>query len=263
MNTRRMTIPALAFTLLCGACGQGADNGNTQKIGGIDVSEAISKAEGRREADPAASGGNTCLLGYQEKYDQLLTKTLVLEATGFDESKLEVKYAKVMKPEHHSVNYTFDNQRVREKNGYKLPFKDNVQLGGIKAMSLAQFRDSYRAVTKEEDEALDRVLEDMEEGKVSEPEAKQAMENLKKAGVNKEASKKATGTLRDAFKKVAEGYRAVEGIGDAAVWNVETNELIVLDNGVKFELQVDVKDSMEGNRDAAIALAGKMLSVCQ
>lgn len=259
-----MTIPALAFALVCGACGQGTDNsGNAQKIGGIDVSEAISKAENRRVADPAASGGNTCLLGYQEKYDQLLTKALVLEATGFDESKLNVKYAKIMKPEHHSVNYTFDNQRVREKNGYKLPFKDNVQLGGIKAMSLTQFRDSYRAVTKEEDEALDQVLQDMEEGNVSDPDAKQAVENLEKAGVDKETSKKATGTLRNAFKKVAEGYRTVEGIGDAAVWNVETEELIVLDNGVKFELQVDVKDRTEGNREVAVALARKLLSVCQ
>jgi len=264
MNKSTFLIPMVAFGLIAvGACGEGNNKSDSGKIGGIDVSDAIAAAEKRRGADPDASGGNKCLLAYQEKYDQLLTKDIVLALTGFDERKMGVKYNKIMKPEYHSVNYTFDNQRVRERGGYTMPFKDHVQLGGIKAMSLAQFNDSYRAVTAEEDQLVDEVLEDMHEGKVTDPAAQEAISNLEKQGVDKETAKQATGTLRDAFKKVAEGYRKVEGLGDAAVWNVETLELVVLDNGVKFDLQVDTKNTNDENKAVAIELARKLLDACK
>ncbi|PPL02240.1 hypothetical protein [Parapedobacter indicus] len=263
MNKNTFLIPmvAIGFLAVC-ACSEGNNKNNGGKIGGIDVTDAIAAAEKRREIDPNASGGNTCLLAYQEKYDQLLTKDIVLTLTGFDESKMEVKYTKIMKPEYHSVNYTFDNQRVRERAGYTMPFKDNVQLGSIKAMSLAQFNDSYRAVTAEEDATVDEVLEDLHDGKVTDPDAQEALGNLEKQGVDKEVAKQATGTLRDAFRKVAEGYRKVEGLGDAAVWNVETQELVVLENGVKFDLQVDTKNTNDENKAAAIELARKLLDAC-
>ncbi|HWK59227.1 MAG TPA: hypothetical protein VNQ80_17925 [Parapedobacter sp.] len=262
MNKNTFLIPMVAIGLAAGACGEGNNTNNGGKIGGIDVDDAIAAAEKRREADPDAAGGNECLLVFQEKYDELLTKDLVLALTGFDESKMDVKYTKIMKPEHHSVNYTFDNQRIRERGGYTMPFKDNVQLGSIKAMSLKQFNDSYRAVTAEEDAVVDDVLEDLHDGKVTDPDAQEALGNLKKQGVDKETAKQATGTLRGAFKKIAEGYRRVEGLGDAAVWNVETRELVVLENGVKFDLQVDTKDTDDDNKAMAIELARRLLDAC-
>ncbi|MFB2119818.1 hypothetical protein [Parapedobacter sp. 2B3] len=262
MNKNTFLIPMVAMGLAVSACGEGSNKSDGGKIGGIDINDAIATAEKRREADPDASGGNKCLLAYQEKYDELLTKDMVLALTGFDESKMDVKYTKIMKPEHHSVNYTFDNQRVRERGGYTLPFKDNVQLGSIKAMSLKQFNDSYRALTTEEDALVDEVLEDMHEGKVADPDAQEALGNLEKQGVDKKTAKQATGVLRDAFKKVAEGYRKVEGLGDAAVWNVETRELVVLENGVKFDLQVDAKDTDDENKAVAIELARRLLDAC-
>lgn len=262
MHKHTFLFPLVVIGLAFGACGEGADKTSGEKIGTIDVSDAIAAAEKRRGTDPDALGGNTCLLSYQEKYDQLLTKDVVLALTGFDESKMGVKYSKIMKPEHHSVNYSFDNKRVRERGGYTMPFKDNVQLGGIKAMSLAQFNDSYRAMTAEEDAMVGEVLEDLHEGKVADPDAQDALRKLEQQGVDKETSKKTTGVLRDAFKKVAEGYRKVEGLGDAAVWNVETLELVVLDNGVKFDLQVDTKDTNDENKAVAIELAKRLLAQC-
>lgn len=255
--------PSLTLALLLAACGNGGnENGKTSNVGGIDISDAIDAVEKRRKADPNASGGNTCLLAYQEKYDQLLTKELVLEATGFDSDKMEVKYSKIMKPEYHNVDYAFDNQRLRERHGYTLPFKDNVKLGRITAMSLAQFNDTHRAITDEEDETLDEVLEDMHAGRNTDRGAKDALKQLESQGVDKETTEKTTNVLRDAFKKISEGYRKVGGLGDAAVWNVQTMELVVLDNGVKFDLHVDVRDTVEENKEVAIALARKLLAVC-
>src|SRR5690606_927575 len=102
MNKNTFLIPMVAMGLAVSACGEGSNKSDGGKIGGIDINDAIATAEKRREADPNASGGNKCLLAYQEKYDELLTKDMVLALTGFDESKMEMKYMKIMKPEHHS-----------------------------------------------------------------------------------------------------------------------------------------------------------------
>jgi len=62
---------------------------------------------------------------------------------------------------------------------------------------------------------------------------------------------------------VSKGYRTVEGLGDAAVWNVVTNELYVLQNGVKFEIRTDIANDTEKNKSVAVKLAEIVLNKCK
>lgn len=263
-----MTIKNTLFAIGCGtitllaACG-GESGKKSSKGGNVDLAGALSKIESRRAQDPDASGGNKCLLGYGNRFDELLTETEVLEATGFPAELMEVDYSKMIADAgFHTLSYQFDNKRERTIAGYTMPFKDHVNLQRIRSISLTQFKNSYRAVTDEEDKVLKDFIGDVTEGNVSGADAKEAKDQLDASGVDKETAKDAMGSLADTFKEITKGYRNVEGLGDAAVWNIATKELTVLDNGVQFELSVDVKNDPEENQAIAIALAKRILSKC-
>ncbi|MDR7129772.1 hypothetical protein J2X69_002118 [Algoriphagus sp. 4150] len=269
MNTRNsLTIKNLWLAVGCcsiillASCG-GESEQKSGKTGGIDMEGALSKIESRRKADPNASGGNKCLLGYADRFDELLTEAEVLEATGFSTDVMEVKYSKTISDvAFHGLNYQFDNKRERTIAGYTMPFKDNVQLQRIKPMSLTQFKNEYRAITEEEDQAVKGIIDDVADGNVSGADAKEAKDQLDASGVDKETAKDAMGSLAEAFKEISKGYRNVDGLGDAAVWNLAEKSLTVLDNGVQFEVQVDAKSSPDEDKAIAIALAKKILNKC-
>ncbi len=230
----------------------------------IDLDKAIEKAENRKQKDPNISGGNTCLLSYANRFNELLTEAEVLEATGFSKDNLEIDYSKVIADAaFHRLNYQFDNQRERTIAGYTMPFKDNIQLQRIKAISLTQFNNAYRAITEEEDKIVKDVIKDIAEGNASGSDAKDAQKQLDASGVDKKTAKDVMGTMADTFKEISKGYRNVEGLGDAAVWNAVTKELVVLDNGVQFEIQVDAKSGTDEDKNIAIALAKRILKKCK
>lgn len=229
----------------------------------LDIDSAIEKAESRRQADPNASGGNKCLLDYANRFNELLTEAEVLEATGFSKDKMEIDYSRVISDvAFHRINYSFDNKRERTMHGHTMPFKDNVQLQKIKAISLTQFKNAYRTITDEEDKIVKDVIEDISEGKASGADAKEAKNQLDASGVDKKTAQETMGTLTEVFKEISEGYQNVANLGDAAVWNSVTKELTVLSNGVQFELQVDAKSGPDEDKEIAIALAKRVLSKC-
>ncbi len=214
--------------------------------------------------DPNTSGGNKCLLGYGNRFDELLTEADVLAATGFSADVMEVDYSRVIvDPGFHTLSYRFDNKRIQTIAGYTQPYKDHVNLQRIRSISLTQFKNSYRAMTDEEDKVVKNIIDDVTEGNVSSADAKEAKDQLDASGIDKETTKDIMGSLADMFKEVAKGYRNVEGLGDAAVWNLATNELTVLDNGVQFELSVDAKGDPKENQAIAIALAKRILDKCK
>ena len=69
--------------------------------------------------------------------------------------------------------------------------------------------------------------------------------------------------MTNAFSEIAKAYIKVEGLGDAAVWNTKTNELNVLQNGVKFTLVTDLSNDKEVNKGLAISLAKIILDKCK
>lgn len=247
---------------LFSACGSETGE-KSSKGGSVDLAGALSKIESRRAQDPDASGGNKCLLGYGNRFDELLTEAEVLGVTGFSTDVMEIDYSRMIEDAgFHTLSYQFDNKRERTIVGYTMPFKDHVNLQRIKAISLTQFKNSYRAMTDDENKVVKDIIGDITEGNVLDADAKEAKDQLDASGVDKETAKDAMGSLADAFKEITKGYRNVEGLGDAAVWNIATKELTVLDNGVQFELSVDVKDDPEENQAIAIALAKRILDKC-
>lgn len=241
-------------------------NNSTSNPGEIDLESAIENAESRRKADPNASGGNKCLLDFQSKYDQLLSEQDILTATGFSKDLMEIKYQKVLKnPEYHEMVYNFKNKRVSyiPQIKMKAEIKDAISVRSIKPMSLTQFENSYKAVTEEEMQAARDAVNDVAEGNSGDADAEAAMQKAKEQNVTDEQVKETSNVLLDTFKEVSEGYRVVEGLGDAARWNVKTNELSVLQNGVQFQIMSDVSNDLEKNKSVAIDLAKKILDKCK
>lgn len=257
-------IIVILSTLVVWSCSGSKEGENTGTVGGIDVEEAIKDAESRRKADPGASGGNTCLLDYQTKLDQLLTAGMVISATGFSENLMDSSYRKIMSPANHEVSYRFKNGRKGKVRGLKGEYdlKDIISVGSVKAMSLTQFEDSYRVITEEEEKLAEEAFEDVTEGKSGDPQADEALKKAKESNTGKETIKKSGGALINAFKEVSEGYRVEKGLGDAARWNVVTNRLTVLQNGVQFELVVEISNSTEENREMAVAIAKEIMKKC-
>lgn len=250
--------------ILMGACSGNKEGENAGTMGGIDVEGAIKNAESRRKTDPNASGGNKCLLDYQKKLDQLLTADMVIRATGFSESVMDSSYLKIMGPAYHRVQYNFKNNRKGPVRGLKGEYeqKDVITLGSVKPISLTQFEDSYRVITEEEEQVAKEAFEDLTDGKSGDKQADEAMKKLKENNIDVATVKKAGGALMDAFKEISAGYRAEKGLGDAARWNVATTQMTVLQNGVQFELYVEISNDAEKNREAAIAIAKEILKKC-
>lgn len=239
---------------------------STSASGEIDLEGAIENAESRRKADPNASGGNKCLLDFQTQYDQLLSEQDILAATGFSKDVMETKYQKVLKnPEYHEFLFKFKNKRNAYISALKMNAEvpDAVSVRSIKPMSLTQFENSYKAITEEEMQVARDMVDDVTEGKSGEADAEAAMQKAKDQNVSDKQIKETSNIMMDAFKEVSEGYRVVEGLGDAARWNIKTNELTVLQNGVQFQLMSDISNDVGKNKSVAIDLAKKILSKCK
>lgn len=239
---------------------------NKPASGEIDLKGAIETAESRRTTDPDASGGNNCLLGYQTKYDQLLSEAEVIAATGFSKNLMETKSNTVLKnPAYHSFEYRFGNGRERIVAGInqKLAMPDVISVSGIRAISASSFEATYKAITDEEMQRTKEVLKKAAAGNSGNAEADKAMEKAKEKNSSKEQVTKTGGELLDQIKAVSKGYRVVEGLGDAARWNLVSNELIVLQNGVQFQLRSDISADQAKNKAVAIELANRILNKCK
>lgn len=261
MKTKYFLIASLFLALASCSENKGKKSGSDN----VDLESAIENAESRRKADPNASGGNQCLLDYQTKYDQLLSEADVITATGFSKDVMQVKNNKALKnPEYHSFEYKFKNGRVSESGVTKgIAMPDVIAVSSIKAISLSAFENTYKAIADEEMQVAKDALNDATEGKSGDAEADAAVKKAEDLNVSKEQVKKTGGEILDVIKDVSKGYQTVENLGDAARWNIVTNELIVLQNGVQFKLAAKLSNDNEKNKSVAIALAKIILNKCQ
>ncbi len=249
-----------SFCLILFSCG---NNDNKQESGNEINLDAVINS---KSTDPNAKGDNKCLLDYQQKYDALLSENDVIAATGFLGKAPETKYNKTLKnPEHHEFVYKFKNGRKGKIKGLDMEMElpDVVVVRSIKPMSLTTFNQNYRAVSDEEMNAAKDALNDIADGNSGDAEADAALKKAKEQNISKEQIKKTGGGMMDAIKEVSMGYRTVEGLGDAASWNIVSNELTVLQNGVKFEIRTDISNDNEKNKSVAIKLAEIILRTCK
>lgn len=209
----------------------------------------------------AGAGDNTCLLGYAEKYDKLLTKELVTEATGADADRMTAAYQQIHKDsKYHDVTYSWNTGRTKKVVGMEVPAPDIVKLTGISAISLSHFQLSYRAVSEEETQALKAKAGEALAGKSDNKRIQERMKKLDELGVSKEEQQKMMESFTNSAQKMTEGFTPVDGIGDAATWNAKTNTMYVFERGAMFELVVELGDSSR-NLQVARAIAGQLLEM--
>lgn len=262
MKTRYFLITSLFLALV--SCSE--NKGKKSSSDNIDLESAIENAESRRKTDPNASGGNKCILDYQQKYDQLLSEEDVLSVTGFSKENMKTDYNKVLKNnEYHTFIFKFKNERTDQKEGITkgMQVPDVVSIGAIKPMSLLVFEQNYKVISEEDMKAAKDALSDAADGKSGDAEADEAVKKAEDLNVSKEQVKKTGSKIMDAIKEISKGYKKVEGLEDAAVWNTVTNELYVLQNGVKFEIRSDISNDDKKNKSVAIALAKIVLNKCK
>lgn len=262
-----MRIKYLLFICLLQGLMSCSDNKKTQSAsGGIDLEGAIKNAEGRRKADPNASGGNKCLLAYQTGYDRILSGEEVSAVTGFSKAVMKTKSATVLKnPEYHSFEFRFDNGRIQTIPGInqELAMPDVISISAIKPLSLSSFESTYRVIADEEMKLAEGALADVTEGRTGNADADAALEQAGEKNVSREQIRKTGGEVLNIIKEVSRGYRTVDGLGDAARWNTVSKELVVLQNGVQFLIASDISDDNEKNRSVAIELARIVLNKCK
>ena len=68
--------------------------------------------------------------------------------------------------------------------------------------------------------------------------------------------------MTGSFGKILKAYRPVDGIGELAAWNEVSQKLIVLKDGIKFELGVNLSDDTNENKAIALELAKVVLKKC-
>lgn len=234
--------------------------------GGSKKSDLTSATE-QRTLDPEAKGGNTCLLGYMEKLDALLTDPIVSEFTGVSVATMKKDYYKVMKnPEWHSLQFSWESdrkQKVKVANmTIEVPDKNVIELHGIKPMSKKYFLMSYRVPTEEQLKHVDKAMDDAFSKKTDNKEINEAVDNLDKMGIDQKTQKSIGNEISGITKQVAQAYSEVRGMGDAASWNSFENRLYVLDNGVALAVTVKLSDDTNDNKARALELAKKLLSAC-
>lgn len=252
-------IAILWISIAVYSCG---DKNNTkQNRNEINIDEVLNSAS----KDPNAKGENKCLLDYQRNYDALISAEDVLKVTGFSKAVMKTKYNKVLSdPGTHEFLYQFDNKRKQyiKQLGRELEKDDVIAIRNIKPMSLTNFEQSYRALTDAEEQKAKEAMKDITEGNSGDPNAdkamKQAQQNMSKEDVNKVG-----GAIIDELKNVSQAYVKVDGLGDAAVWNTQTQELVVLQKGVQFEIMANINDNTETNKAAAVQLAKIVLDKCK
>ncbi|TJZ63376.1 hypothetical protein FAZ15_03595 [Sphingobacterium olei] len=257
MKAIHLFVAVIALATLS-SCGQGRNNDESAANSEIDQLENELK-----NIDPKAKGDNTCLLGYAEKYEELLTKDMVAEATGSNAGQMTMHENKIHKDtKYHYTKYSWKTGKTKERYGMDLPEEHGVSISGIEAISLNQFQMSYKAVSKAAAAALTQKANEALDGKSDNAAVNEGMKKLDEMGISKEEQKKMMEGFANTAQKMTEGFTKVDNLGQAATWNAKTNTLYVFENGAMFELVVELSDSGR-NLEVATTIATQILNKCK
>jgi hypothetical protein len=258
MKLPKATI-SLSFSVLSLlSCGGASRDGGQQ---------ATSGGKNTNAAAPDAKIENTCLLGFADKLDKLLTIELAAEAAQLPASEAKVNYFTALKnPTSHSVKYIWKSDRTRSMEDFgmtgKVPVSDVIELHGIGKKSLSEFKRSRRPPTEEELKQMDKAFDDALDKKSGNKKIDEKVNQLDEIKFDKSTQKSVTGKMGGMFAKIGAAYRDVGGLGDAASWNAIEHRLYVLDKGVEISLTVELTSEESVNQEKAIALVKALLLKC-
>lgn len=211
-------------------------------------------------ATPSISSAS-CVFDYQDKYDQLLPLESIQKHYDADLSTAKMKYQKSEKPEgqkRDSYIYSWPSDRTRifkiGNNEMEMPVQNEI---GIKWLG----DDLYKIMNKENAVASFKAFyKTVSQKEVEEALGKAEAEMAKNEEIDEETKSQAS-DMAEGLSKGAE-YQPVEGLADAAAWDVRDNALIILVGDRTFKVVTNVGESTEENKAIAIKLAGEVLGRC-
>jgi hypothetical protein len=179
--------------------------------------------------------------------DELLTLEMAAEISGFDASKAEKEHENKAsaifggeKKPPRECNYLWNNGRSRSinmgGNTVNAPYKDKVAIHSVSNTTLERFKRNYGALTEEQKQEAAKKLE------------KEAGKNN-----NSTASQKMTQVGIEMVQNLQD--EAITGVGAAATWYENSNELKVFYKGLIFSVVVDISNDKKVNREKSIELA--------
>ena len=240
---------SLTFILLCSIIFMISCSSKTESESSSSQSETI------------ASTNFDCFFSYIDKYDQLLPLETIQKHYKGDMSSAKKKYqiskdAKSQKRDTYVYTWNSDRTKIMEFGGTKmdLPIPNEIGIKWLgddlykimdRGNSVASFKAFYHTPTQAE---LDAALNKAEK-KVSED--KNVSEESKNSGMGM-----ARGLAAGAK------YEDVNGLGDAASWDVRDNALIILIGDKTFKVIASVSADSDSNKNLAIELAKEILAKC-
>ncbi len=234
MNFRFLIIIAIKSLLISACSGQG---GNTDA-----------------NSDQAKNATAINAADFSGKLDELLTLEMAAKISGFEasdaakvhENNTHKAFGGTPKPPR-ECNYYWENGRIRNVsaggNTMQVPRKDQVGINGVSNTTLERFQRNYGPLSDQQKRAATKQLEE---------------EASKKGSVdNQSADQKMLETGTDMIKNLK--AEEISGVGNAAVWYENTNELKVFYNGLIFALVVDISDDKNLNKSKSIELANMII----
>lgn len=235
MNFKFLIIITIKSLLISACSGQGSNAG--------------------ANSDPAKKAATINADDFSGKLDELLTLEMAAKVSGFKasdatkvhENNTHKAFGGTSKPPR-ECNYYWENGRVRivstGGNSMQVPRKDQVGINSVSNTTLERFQRNYGPLSEQQKRAATKQLEE---------------EASKKGSADNQAADQEmleTGTAMIQNLKVEE----ISGVGNAAVWYTNTNELKVFYKGLTFVLVVDVSDDNDLNKSKSIELANMIIS---
>lgn len=185
------------------------------------------------------------------RLDELLTLEMAAEISGFDASKAKKEHENKAsaifggeKKPPRECNYLWENGRTHALtmggNTVNAPYKDKVAIHSVSNTTLERFKRNYGTLTEEQKQDAAKRLEE-EAGK----------NNNSATGRN--ITQVGTGMVQNLQAE------SIAGVGEAATWYENSNELKVFYKGLIFSVVVDISDDKKVNREKSIELAKRII----
>lgn len=191
---------------------------------------------------------------YSGKLDELLTLEMAAQASGFDASKATKEHDNKAsaifggeKKPPRECNYLWENGRTRAVsvggNTINAPYKDKVGINSVSNTTLERFQRNYGVLTDDQKKAAAQKLEE---------------EAANREKGQTEAGQQMTGVGKTMITNLQ--VELITGVGEAASWYPNSNEIKVFYGGITFALVVDVSDDKSVNKAKSIALAQQIIN---
>ena len=193
---------------------------------------------------------------FKKTLDELLTLEMAAKVSGFDASKATKEYENKTgamfgdkNDPPRECNYFWDNGRTMdikvEKGKMNIPYKDRVGIKSVSNTNLEDFKQRYSVITEEQKAIASKKLKE---------EANKNNSEQKKTEAEKKMMDVGTGIINKLQPE------EINGVGDAATWYPNFNELKVLYRGLLFALEVDISDDKNINKENSMELAKMIIA---